>query len=171
MAAGFVDETPRQAQIDELAHAVDAQAPANLEFGLAERRSTFVLSDELFTRPHLEENAPFRGGPLAHRGTLASRRAVPCRRRRTCGDGHRRRWRSIVPPDRRNHRQPAHGHPARYDGVRAAVRHCGLRVLRASELLRGVEGVCGGSGLRPVRVVLRALQRQSRVLGTLLDGV
>src|SRR5271169_4943306 len=41
--ARLVDEPPRDAQIEQLAHRVDADSPADLELGFTERRRTFVL--------------------------------------------------------------------------------------------------------------------------------
>jgi DNA invertase Pin-like site-specific DNA recombinase len=49
VVAGLVDQTPRDAEVDELTVRVDSRAPPDLELGFGEGRSTFVLRYELFT--------------------------------------------------------------------------------------------------------------------------
>jgi hypothetical protein len=46
----LVDQPSRDAEVEQLAHGIDARAPPDLELGLGERRSTFVLGDDMFTR-------------------------------------------------------------------------------------------------------------------------
>jgi hypothetical protein len=59
--ARLVEEAAREAEIDELAHRVHAPAPADVDLRFAERRSTFVPSNDLFT-----------GAATADQGTYAS---------------------------------------------------------------------------------------------------